>query len=146
MLWQGQGFADNYLLPPSGDARIHFRRDVHWEYFYDDIGTALIRLYRVLGRLRRTYQALRSRASAYDRDASQPEHGVVVYRRLAAATRDSAVVILNFSDQARTLRVAFPASGVYQERLDGLNSVRVDEAEQRCSVTVPSNYGAVYVM
>src|SRR5262249_9793406 len=39
----------------SGNGRIAFRRDVNWEYFYDDFGGPLIRLYRILGRLRRTY-------------------------------------------------------------------------------------------
>ncbi|GEM_PF-5424888 len=42
MLWQGQEFADNYVLPDSGDLRVHFRRNVHWEYFYD-AGAPLVR-------------------------------------------------------------------------------------------------------
>ena len=33
MLWEGQEFADDYPLPPGGDARIGLRRDMHWEYF-----------------------------------------------------------------------------------------------------------------
>jgi 1,4-alpha-glucan branching enzyme len=64
MLWQGQEFAENYTLPPAGDARISFRRSVHWEYFYDQYGQPLVRLYRVMARLRRRLRALRSRRSS----------------------------------------------------------------------------------
>jgi maltooligosyltrehalose trehalohydrolase len=145
MLWQGQEFADNSLLPPSGDARIHYRRNVHWEYFYDTIGAPLIRLYRILGGLRQSCPALRSHESAYDSASSQPGNGVVVYRRLSTPTGQRAVVVLNFADQAQTLPVAFPAPGVYRERIDSQASVCVDQAEQAVSITVPSNYGAVYV-
>lgn len=145
MLWQGQEFADNSLLPPSGDARIHYRRDVHWEYFYDTIGAPLIRLYRILGGLRLSCPALRSRESAYDSLSSQPANGVVVYRRFATPSGQAAVVILNFADQARALPVAFPTPGVYQEQIDGTASVRIDQAEGQVSITVSSHYGAVYV-
>ncbi len=54
MLWQGQEFADNYDLPGQGNGRICFRRDVNWEYYYDDFGVPLVRLYRNLGTLRHT--------------------------------------------------------------------------------------------
>ena len=52
MLWQGQEFADSYNLPDNGSARIGLRRDTHWEYFYDEFGVPLVRLYRRLGQLR----------------------------------------------------------------------------------------------
>jgi len=35
------------------------RRDMHWEYFYDDFGVPLIRLYRRLAELRRSRVARR---------------------------------------------------------------------------------------
>lgn len=65
MLWEGQEFADNYNLPNSGDARVHFRRNTHWEYFYDEQGNPLVRLYRILGKLRQAHPSLRSRSSYY---------------------------------------------------------------------------------
>jgi hypothetical protein len=40
MLWQGEELAENYTLPPSGNARISTPRDMHWEYFYDQYGKA----------------------------------------------------------------------------------------------------------
>ena len=52
MLWQGQEFSENYVLAGDGNLRVHFRRDAHWEYFYDTEGSPLIRLHRILGRLR----------------------------------------------------------------------------------------------
>ncbi|MBV9017021.1 MAG: hypothetical protein JO058_15340, partial [Alphaproteobacteria bacterium] len=32
MLWEGEEFADNFLLPGSGAARIGLRRDMHWQF------------------------------------------------------------------------------------------------------------------
>jgi len=65
MLWQGQEFAENYTLPSGGSSRISIRRSMYWEYFYDEVGQPLIRVYRQLGRLRRACRALRSRESFY---------------------------------------------------------------------------------
>ena len=48
MLWQGQEFADNYVLPDAGNGRICYRRDVHWEYYFDEFGAPLVRLYQIL--------------------------------------------------------------------------------------------------
>ena len=62
MLWQGQEIADNYNLPDNGEARVHLRRDMHWEYFYDLDGQPLIRVYRRLGQLRKSSRALREPA------------------------------------------------------------------------------------
>ena len=53
-----------------------------WEFFYDDEGQALVKLYRRLGLLRRTLiPALRSRTSFYYDAESRPSDGVVAYRR-----------------------------------------------------------------
>jgi 1,4-alpha-glucan branching enzyme len=122
MLWQGQEFADNYTLPPSGRRRISFLRNVHWEYFYDPPGSTLIRLYRILGRLRGTLRCLRSRESFYYFQQSRPGDGILVYHRRAAATatqgEEIAMVFLNFSDTALSLTVPFPRAGVYRELID----------------------------
>lgn len=145
MLWQGQELADNHVLPASGDARIHFRRNVHWEYFYDDAGVALVRLYRTLGAIRHACPALRSRESFYDHASSRPSEGVVVYHRRSAAARQVALVVLNFSDQQRSVAVPFPEPGVYRERIDGAAQIQVGSAQQVVSVDVPSNYGRIFV-
>ena len=99
MLWQGQEFADNYYLPNQGNGRIYFRRDVNWEYFYDDAGALLVRLYRILGTLRHACPALRSRESFYYNVQSRPTDGVVAYRRQSTAAHQIAIVFLNFSDE-----------------------------------------------
>ena len=45
---------------PHGLIMFGLRRDVHWQFFYDDPGAALVRLYRILGQLRRSTPALTS--------------------------------------------------------------------------------------
>lgn len=158
MLWQGQEFAENYTLPPAGTARVAFRRDVHWEHFYDAPGQALIRLYRILARLRRTCPALRSRDSYYESELHTTGQGVVVYHRHAAATATAAeqmaVVCLNFSGAARQISVPFRLAGTYREMLDddvrsasgaGSLDIVVANAGEQHEVSVPSHYGCVFV-
>ena len=154
MLWQGQEFAGDYNLPGSGSARIQLRRDMHWEQFYDECGMPLIRLYRILGHLRRTHRSLRSRESFfYYQQSLLNGSGVIVYHRHAPAasgqTEEYAMVLLNFSDQARSVSVPFPKAGVWKELID--DSVRTltinvpsDGAME--TVSVPSNYGLVFFL
>lgn len=149
MLRQGQEFAENYILPPAGDLRIHFRRDVHWEHFYDDAGVALVRLYRRLAWLRHAVPALRSRQSHYDADTSRPGDGVVAYWRETTQPDQHALVLLNFSDGEQSVNVRFPSEGTYREMLD--DDVRVTpftitvNDDTPVTITVPSNYGYVFV-
>jgi maltooligosyltrehalose trehalohydrolase len=155
MLWQGQEFGENYVLPGSGTTRIQIRRDVHWDYFYDDIGFAMIRVYRRLGRLRRACRALRSRKSFYFNQFSNVAAGAIAYRRHAPATATApeqfAMVFLNFSDSAQRLLVPFPIAGTYREMLDddvrggGHSDLAISGAGQMHEVTIPSNYGQIYV-
>jgi len=159
MLWQGQEFADNWTLPPSGRRRISFLRNTHWEYFYDTEGAALIRLYRILGTLRQTCRSLRSRESYYYYLQSQPANAVLAYYRRAAATatqvEEISVVFLNFSNQVQTIGVPFLRAGNYREMIDdsarqqaGQPSWVVTAATdgQTITVSVPSNYGCVFVL
>lgn len=150
MLWQGQEFAENYVLPPSGDVRIHFRRDVHWEYFYDEYGAPLVRLYRILGRLRRTHPALRSRSSYYDNLTSRPADGIIIYRRRSTDPDELALVALNFSRFAQSIDLPFPEAGIYREWIDDDHratpyTITVDTPQQVVRVEIPSHYGYVFV-
>jgi 1,4-alpha-glucan branching enzyme len=153
MLWQGQEFADNYNLPANGLARVHLRRDTHWEYFYDDPGHALIRVYRRMGLLRRTYRALRGRQSYYYYQQSHQGTKILAYMRYAAATaadpESSAIVFLNFGDSAAQIGLPFPKPGVWQEMLDAdtrtLTITAANDTDYQ-TVTVPSNYGMVFVL
>jgi len=152
MLWEGQEFADNYNLPDSGAARVHLRRDMHWEYFYDASGQPLIRVYRRLGALRKSSRALRGPFSYYYNQQSHRQNQVIAYHRHALAEgtlgEDWAMVLLNFADAPGTIEVPFPKAGEWQEMLDddlrtSLITVNTDGEMQ--TVTVPSNYGMVFI-
>lgn len=158
MLWQGQEFAESWTLPPSGRRRISFRREVHWEYFYDAPGSILVNLYRRLGVLRRQFRALRSRDLFYYNEQSNPAKKAIAYRRRATATatqpEEIAMVFLNFSDDEFEFSVAFPKAGQYREMLDDTFrhargepslEIKVANAGDPRTVLVPSNYGAIFV-
>jgi maltooligosyltrehalose trehalohydrolase len=154
MLWEGQEFADDYQLPPAGDARIGLRRDMHWEYFYDDPGSALIRLYRRLGTLRRSSRALRSRDSFFYFQQSLQGTAILAYHRHAPADathgEEFAMVLLNFGDNSGSIAVPFPKTGTYREMLDddarpASFDITVASDGEVHTVIVPSHYGFVFV-
>jgi maltooligosyltrehalose trehalohydrolase len=152
MLWEGEEFGDNYELASDGAARINLRRDMNWEYFYDAYGMPLIRLYRILGQLRASAPALRSRSSYFFFQQSLQGTSVVAYSRYAAATaarpQQYAMVFLNFSSSAGIITVPFPEAGVWVEKVDAdvnPTSVNVATAGDNQTITVPSWYGRVYV-
>jgi maltooligosyltrehalose trehalohydrolase len=154
MLWQGQEFGGDYNLPSNGSARIQLRRDMHWEQFYDLYGVALIRLYRILGNLRRVHPSLRSRESFfYYQQSLQNNNGMIAYHRHAPAgsgrAEEYAMVLLNFSDNTNSIAVPFPKAGVWRELIDDDQrtltvNVPADGAVQ--TITVPSHYGQVFVL
>ena len=148
MLWQGQEFSENYVLASDGDLRVHFRRDMHWEYFYDSSGAPLIRLHRTMAEIRATHAALRSRDCFYYNQNSRPTAGVLAYRR--SAPGEVAVVFLNFSDTAQAVTVPFPQPGTYRELVDERRratplTLGGGATGDPMSATVPSNYGYVFV-
>ena len=150
MLWQGQEFADNYVLPNGGNGRICYRRDVHWEYYFDEYGTPLVRLYQILGNLRHSYPALRSRECYYYNMQSRTQDGIVAYSRYSTPVQQVAIVILNFSDAQQSIALPFPETGTYREMID--TDVRstpydivVGNANQMVTIDVPSHYGYVFV-
>ena len=153
MLWEGEEFADDYNLPSNGFARVNLRRDTHWEYFYDDYGVPLIRVYRRLAKLRRSNRALRSRESFYYWQQSLQNSQLVAYHRHATAGADGpeqyAMVILNFAPYADTIAVPFPAAGTWTEKLDEdirAWTLQVASAGDVQRVTVPSNYGCIFML
>lgn len=155
MLWEGEEFADDYNLPDNGFARIDLRRDTHWEYFYDEFGGALVSLYRRLGQLRRSNRALRSRESFYYWQQSLQGNQLLAYHRHAAADPSGpeqyAMVILNFGPATDTITVPFPKAGVWTEKLDAsfrpapvtITAAAPGDAH---TVTVPSNYGYIFIL
>ena len=156
MLWEGEELAENYVVAGGGAIRISFLRGMHWEYFYDENGTPLVRLYRRLGKLRRALPGLRSRDFFYYSAESRPGEGVIAFRRRApgvGGTPDQvALVVLNFSDAARSVQLPAPAAGTYREVLDRLYRPAGTERElsaaaagDALTIDVPSNYGQIYV-
>lgn len=151
MLWQGQEFADNYNLPDLGAARVGLRRDTHWEYFYDEYGQPLIRLYRILGNLRRQCRALRSRDSYYYYQQSlQGGSQVLAYHRHAAAAsgapEEFVMVVLNFSGEQASITLPFPKAGTWKEAIDGNFQISVPADNAACTVSVSSYYGLILVL
>jgi hypothetical protein len=156
MLWEGEEFAENYDVAGGGALRISFLRGMHWEYFYDDQGSALVRVYRRMGKLRRALPALRSRDFFYYNVESRPGEGLIAFRRKAPGSQGGpdqiAIVVLNFSDSVRQITLPAPAAGTYREMLDRLNRPVGTELEliagaagAALTVTVNPNYGQVFV-
>ncbi len=159
MLWEGEEFVDDYQLPPSGAARINLRRDVHWEYFYDDQGSPVVRLCRVLGALRASEPALRSRESYYYYAQSLVGNAILAYHRHAAAAGGTAeqfaMVVINFGWAEGQISLPFPVAGVWTESVDAKLradaqmpplTVTVAKAGDFASVSVPSHYGYVFLL
>jgi 1,4-alpha-glucan branching enzyme len=159
MLWEGEEFAENYDVAGGGALRISFLRGMHWEYFYDQAGQALVKVYRRMGQLRRALPALRSRDFFYYNAESRPGSGLIAYRRRApgqnGAADQIALVVLNFSDGQGSVTLPAPAPGRYREMLDRLNrrsrpggadlEIVAASAGDPLTITVPSNYGCVFV-
>ncbi|HEV2148085.1 MAG TPA: alpha-amylase family glycosyl hydrolase [Longimicrobiaceae bacterium] len=154
MLWHGQEFGENWSVPSGGLGRVLLSRPLHWEYFYDPMGKALIRLYRIMASLRSRYRALQSRGYLYYYD--DPFHrrnGIVAYRRRAeprdGAPAEDMVVVLNFSDRDVDAWIPWPAAGSWRELIDEADghrpSVQVQQDGEWKPVRVPSSYGAVYL-
>jgi 1,4-alpha-glucan branching enzyme len=150
MLWEGLEIVQNYTLPPGGNARIHFRRDLQLENFYEAWGHALIRVCRQGGTLRAQYASLRSAESYYYNLQSNPADGILLYRRGSVSDLHVAVVALNFSDTSQMVQVPFPTAGTYREMMDddvrtGHFDVLIGARNQQIPVTIPANYGFILV-
>jgi 1,4-alpha-glucan branching enzyme len=149
MLWHGQEFAENWGIPGGGLGRNLFERPLHREFFYDEVGKALVRLHRILGTLRRTRRALRSRGFYYYYyDQAHLQRGVIAYRRKAdaegAGAAEDLLVLLNFSDSETEVWLPFPTAGTWIERIDGTRpAIHVTDGQWAAAV-VPSNYGSIY--
>ena len=60
MLWQGGSSSENWGMPDWRDlGRNLYERPLHWEYFYDPAGKAMVRLYRSMGELRHGHRGPR---------------------------------------------------------------------------------------
>ncbi len=123
-------------MPDSGSARVGLRRDTHWEFFYDQFGSLLVRLCRRLGQLRRNCAALRSRDSYFYYVQSLQGTEIIAYHRHVAA---SATTPEQF--------VPFPKAGTWTEMIDAdvRSQILTIPSGAGQSVTVPSNYGCAFL-
>jgi 1,4-alpha-glucan branching enzyme len=149
MLWQGQEFGEDWGLPDTGLVRNLFERPLHWEYFYDGYGKALIRLYRILGNLRRNSASLG--ALGYFNYFYNQDHlnrQCVAYNRRKVESNgdvsESMLILLNFSDYEQTIWIPFHLAGQWTEELNGWPILSVSVADQWFPITIPSHYGAIY--
>ena len=155
MLWQGQEFAENWGMPNRGLGRNLYARPLHWQYFYDHYGRALIRLYRIMGTLRRNLPALSSRGDFYFYNSEDyTRQHVIVFRRGAKAINhqknELAMIIINFTDTSQEVWLTFPSQGHWQEQIDkdepsALPTIEVTADGEWYKVIVPSYYGCVYL-
>jgi len=147
MLWQGQEFCENWGMPDWGIGRNLFERPVHWEYFYDQYGQALVRLFRILGVLRNSNPALGARGDLYYfNDNNHQSQRVIVYRRSSTNPAKRFMIFINFSDSTQDVWAPFPAAGVYAEQLDASDQVTVGAAGEWHKVSVPGYYGRIYAL
>jgi len=147
MLWQGQEFGENYFVPDQGWGRVMLFRPVRWDYFYDEIGKAVISLVRRLATLRRTLPQFRSGDHYFHNHYEHYQSkGVLLFSRRLG--EDFSLVALNFGNEDQTVPFGFEASGSYREELHGreedhLNVPDAQSGETRWLI-VPSNYGRIW--
>jgi len=151
LLWQGQELGEIYGKHDEGGSRVLAARPLHWNYFYEQSGRALVQLYRRLGQLRKNLQALRSRNSHYHHDRSDLSRGLLAYQRTPDNHAEPAVmVLLNFGDFESDLTVPFPRAGRWVEQLNSgggtpPETLDLPAGQTDALVRVPPNYGKLFV-
>lgn len=144
MLWQGQEIVENYDVPESGPARIGTLRPVRWERFYDEPGTAIVRLCRKLIALRRDESVFRRGSYYFFNDWHQHQwRGLLLFQRELGDT--TAVVALNFSGHHHHVDFTFSRAGDYREQLHGQENHLGVAAGSTVTLRIPSHYGRVWL-
>jgi maltooligosyltrehalose trehalohydrolase len=145
LLSAGQEFCENYYLFEQGYGRVMLLRPVRWNYFYDDIGMAIIRLVRKLTRIRQAGAEFRGGSHFFYNDDSQfNSKGLLAFSRQQGST--FSLVVVNFTDQAQTTTFSFPIAGNYVERLEGQQNLQNVGVNVVQSITVPGNYGCIWTV
>jgi hypothetical protein len=108
MLWEVEEFGENYAVAAGGALRILLLRGMHSEYCYDEPGSALVRVYRRMGTLRRALPALRSRDFFFFNTQSRPADGLIVFQRREAASGGQPEQIAHIFDRGPAPRLDVP--------------------------------------
>lgn len=158
MVQTGQEFAEDYWLMEDdhGTGRRVKPRALRWGFRDDGIGRPLRDVFARLIAIRQAHPGLRSdniypawegwmtqfNPQGYGTDAGQ---GLVIYHRWgngADGRLERFMVVLNFGPDARVVDVPFPATGVWEDLLNG-TKVNVGDYWLR-GATIESNWGHVY--
>lgn len=157
MLWAGQEFGENYGLPSSGFGRVRGARPLHWDYFYSPMSSVgggtvlpLTQLYRILGDIRKAHPALKGNRKNSVLEVEHLARQFLVYRRWEGA--QIVLVAINFSDSERQVSIPFGEVGTWTDILmqayggtDAHTTVGVNSVSERLTVSIPSNFGRIYL-
>jgi maltooligosyltrehalose trehalohydrolase len=145
LLWQGQEFGEDHKIPTGGVGRVLLFRTVRWDYFYDDHGQSLIRLFRKMLALRNKSEHFRSGDHFFYNDWDKYQSkGLMLFSR---SNGDSfSLIALNFSDQFQNVPFWFPKDGNYVEELHGQDNKDNVKAGTEQTLALPSNYGRIWTL
>lgn len=154
MIYNGQEFGENYIVPESGMDRVLNFRFLRWENTEDLPGRMLLNLYQRLIALRKKHPSLRSRGpnsfwyyNRYDPQTGDvgdycPPMGVYLYKR--QSDNEVVLVALNYTGQELSVPHPFPDVGIWRDLLH--ESVVTNTYQKRCpKIGIPGNYGCIYL-
>jgi hypothetical protein len=141
-LWQGEEFCQNYFVPDSGIGRVAVFRPVDFNFFYDAIGKALIRLVRKLTRIRRGGAQFRRGTHFFYNEPAYTSNGLLLFHRQLNGV--FSLIALNVTDTDRSASFSFPSGGDYREEIEGQQNLLAVQAGTPITITVPSNYGCIW--
>ena len=157
MLWAGQEFGENYGLPSSGFGRVRGARPLHWDYFYSPMSSVgggtvlpLTQLYRILGDIRKAHPALKGNRENSVLEVEHLDRKFLVYRRWEGT--QIVLIAINFSDSNQQVSIPFGEVGTWTDILkqaygetDAHTTVSVSSVSERSTVSIPSNFGRIYL-
>lgn len=124
-------------------------RPTRWDYFYDEIGKAIIQLIRKLIKIRReNYEFRYGEHYFYNHYENYQSKNVLLFSR--KYNDKFSLVALNFSDYSQDVPFSFPFDGNYLEKLHGndephLNLKGIKNGVES-TLTIPSNYGRIFTL
>ena len=147
LLWQGQELMENYWLPEQGRGRVALLRPMRWQYFYDGIGRATLKLVRRLLRVRRSRAELRAGEVYFFNDPQRYQNrGLLLFSRWQGTSYT--LVALNMSGQEQWAPFWFPIAGNYAEQLHGAQEPQLNlngvAALKETWLAIPPNYGRIW--
>jgi 1,4-alpha-glucan branching enzyme len=143
MLVEGQEICQDYWIPSQGYARILLDRPVIWNYFYDDIGQATIRLVRKLTSIRKAGVQFRTGDHYFINDDNTfNSKGLLAFYRQSGTT--FSLIVVNFTNQDQSTAYTFPIPGNYTEQIEGKQNLPSVVTAAPTPITIPSNYGCIW--